>query len=103
MRPFYWAILIVVQLWFTLAITLVPFNAFNVSYRREERAAALKADRENPSPATRAAVFEELHRATRYTVDREWTRAGVLFAVLVALDILCLYGWKHRKREPTSA
>ena len=103
MRPFYWIILIVVQLWFTLAVTLAPFNAFKVSYRSEERAAALKADRENPMPATRAAVLEELHRATRYTVDREWTRAGVLFAVLVALDVLCLYGWNHRKQEPTSA
>jgi hypothetical protein len=102
MRPFYWAILIVMQLWFTCAVTMVPFNAFKVSYRREERAAALKADRENPSPATRAVVLEELHRATRHTVDREFTRTGVLFAVLVALDILCLYGWKHRKREPTS-
>jgi hypothetical protein len=103
MRPFYWIILIVVQLWFTLGVTFVPFNAFKVSYRREERAAALKADSENPSPATRAAVLEELHRATRHTIDREWTRAGVLFAVLVALDILFLYGWKHCKREPTSA
>jgi hypothetical protein len=103
MRPFYWIILIVVQLWLTLAVTLVPFNAFKVSYRREERAAALKADREHPSPATRAAVMEELHRATGHTLDREWTRAGMLFTVLVVLDILLLYGWKHRKREPTSA
>ncbi len=91
MRPFYWVILITAQIWFCLQVTLAPFNAAKVSYRREERAAASKALQENPSPATRAAFQEELRRAGRHVASRQFATAGVLFAILVALDVAAVY------------
>src|SRR5512137_583187 len=102
MRPFYWVILLVVQLWIACQLTFAPFDVFRVAYRRDERAAALRAQRENPSPATRAAVQEELRRAVAHVQATQFATAGVIFAALVALDVLCFYGWKHVKREPAS-
>jgi hypothetical protein len=102
MKPFYWVILIVAQIWLSLQICLAPFDAAGVSYRREERVAALRAQDENPSPATRSAMQEELRRAARHVTHRQLATAGGFFAAFLALDIW-IYAWKHDKREPAKA
>ena len=101
MRPFYWVIVIVAQIWLSLQISLTPFNAFRVSYRREQRAAALKAQDENPTPATRAAMQEEMRRALHYVSNRQVATAGVLFALFLAADISILYAMKRRSNKHT--
>ncbi len=103
MRPFYWVILVVVQIWFACQVSFVPFDAARVSYRRDERAAALKAQNGNPSPATRSAVQEELRLAGRHVVRRQLAQASALLAVFLALDIAFMSAWTHSKRESVSA
>ncbi len=101
MRPLYWVILIVAQIWFACQVSFVPFNAVRASYRREQRAAALKAREENPSPATQARLQEELRLAARYVTHRQLVQAGVLLAAFLAFDIAFIYGRKHLKPKST--
>ncbi len=103
MRPFYWVILIVVQIWLACQMSILPYNAARVSYRREERAAALIAQAENPSPANRAVLQEELRLAERHVFHRELFHATVWLAVFLALDVVFIYARRHPKREPASA
>ena len=99
MRPSYWGLLILAQFWISCAVTIVPYNAFKVPYRRQERAAVFSALATNPSPANKAALQEELKHVRRYVSDRQYARAGVLLASLLTLDIVCVYAWTRHKRQ----
>lgn len=101
-KTFYWGLLILAQIWFTCAVTIVPCNPFKVPYRRQERAAVLSALATNPSPVNKAALQQELSLARRYVSDRQYARAGVLLASLLALDIVCAYAWSRAKRQVAS-
>jgi len=103
MRRFYWAILLVAEVWLSCQLALEPVDVFRVAYRREERRAALKAQSESPSVATQAALQDELHRAARHVQIRQFTAAAVIFGALVVLDVFCIYGWKHVAKRPVSA
>ena len=95
MRPFYLVILIVAQVWIAFQIALEPVNLAKVDYRRQERTAAFDALHENPSPATEAAVKEELIRAGNHVRLRQFTSAGVIFAAFVVLDVFGLYLYRR--------
>jgi len=103
MKPFYWVLLIVAQIWFAADVSLKPFNAAKVSYPHEELVAALKAQDEHPSPATSAAVRDELDRAGHYIVRRQLTQCGVLIVVFLAIDVAFFCGWKNLRYKSTSA
>jgi hypothetical protein len=98
-RTFYWGLLIVAQISVTCAVTMVPYNAYKVPYRRQERAAVFSALATNPSPANKAAMQQELKLARGYMSDRQFARAGVLLASLLALDIVGAYAWSRYKRK----
>ena len=102
MRPFYWGLLILAQFWISCAVTIVPYNAFKVPYRREQRAAVFSALATNPSPANKAALQEELRLVRRHVGDRQCGRAGVLLASLLALDIVVVYACSRHKRQVAS-
>jgi hypothetical protein len=103
MRPLCWVILIVMQIWFACQVSLVPFSAARTSYRRQEQAAALKAQEGSPSPATRAAVQQVLHLAEHHVAHRQVVKVGVLLAVFLALDLAFIYGRRYYKRAPAGA
>ncbi len=93
-------ILFIAQVWLACQLAFTPFNAVKVTYRREERAAALKAEAENPSPTTRAALQEEIRLAARHVHSRQFASAGVIFVSLVGFDLLCIYAWRRIQQKP---
>ena len=103
MRPFYWIILIVVEVWLTSLLAFDAVNLAKVPYRRAERSAALTAVSEAPSDATRAALQEEFRRVGRHVQSRQYTKAALIFGAFIVLDVFCFYGWKHFAKKPVSA
>ena len=91
----FWLLLIVVQIAFAAAVTLEPVNATRVPYRHDERAAAIKARREHPSPETKAALQEEMRLVAEHVSRQQFIFCGVLIVALLLLDMGCFYGWRN--------
>jgi hypothetical protein len=95
----FWPLLIAFEIFLAAGIALQPFNAARGSYRHDERAAALKAMSEHPSPETKAAMQRELHLNAEHIVHQEFMFCGVLIVVFVLLDIACFYGWRNFRQN----
>jgi hypothetical protein len=94
-----WPVLIVFQIWLASEISFKAFDAAHVSYRHQEFVAALKAQDDHPSSATKAAVQEELHLASHHVIRQQFAQFGLLLVVFLMLDVVCLYGWRNFKRN----
>ncbi len=104
MKAWHVIALIVVQLWVTGQIMFgeAP-NLERLSYRYQERIAALDALHEHPSPATQAAYQAESERAAKYVSHRNLVRAASVFAAFIVVDGVLIYVWKVSRRRPTAA
>jgi len=78
-------------------------NLGKLSYRYQERIAALDTWHEHPSPATQAAYQVESERAVRYVAHRNLVRAAGIFAAFLVADAVLIYVWKVSRRRPTVA
>ena len=98
------SIILLVQLWFVSEQILgTAPNLGAISYRYQERVAALDAWHKHPSPETEAAYQDESRRAADYVMHGRLIRGGVLLVFFVALDIACFYGWKSFRHETRAA
>ena len=95
----FWPLLILFQLWLASEIALPAFNAARGSYRHDERAAALKAMDEHPSPETKAAMQRELHLNAEHIMHQHFIQGGILLAVFFVLDVVGYYGWKNFRQS----
>ena len=73
-------------------------NLAHEPYRRTERAAALNAVADNPTPATQAAFQEELQRAMSYTTRRDLARSGLTLAGFLLIDGFVIW-WFRKGRK----
>ena len=98
-RPWVWRWLVAVFVVFQLALvahfSFAPTNLARVSYRREQRAAAIATQRQDPSPEHLAAVQDEWRLAARYVGRRKFTTAAVLLAVLFGVETGMFLLWRH--------
>ena len=94
-----WPLLILFQISLAFGISLKPFNAAAGSFRREERAAALQAMSEHPSPETKAAMQTELNLNIEHITHQQLVGAGVWVIVFLVLDVACFYGWRNFKQN----
>lgn len=93
-------IILLVQLWFVSEQILgTAPNLGAISYRYQERVAALDAWHNHPSPETEAAYQQESRLAADYVMHRRVIRGAALFAFFVALNIACFYFWKNFRHE----
>jgi hypothetical protein len=78
-----------------LAIVMPRASSGNIlggiSYRRQERSAAMDAMMTNRTPETVAAFNDETQIALRYYHHRQLERSGVIFAILLVLDGVGIY------------
>lgn len=88
-------LVIVVQMFLVLLFTAKPVNLAKIPYRRAERAAALEVLANNPSPENKAAFQEELHLAGRYSDRQQFTKAGLVFAALLSVEVIVIYFGRH--------
>jgi len=95
----FWTFLILFQIWFAAQTSLQPFNAARGSFRREERAAALKAMSDNPTPETKAAVQKEQHLNGQHIVRGQLVQGSILLGVFLVLDVAGYYGWKNFRQN----
>jgi len=63
----------------------------SITYRKQERKAAMDAMVTNRTPETVAAFNQETRLAMRYYERRQFVRSGVIFAILVVLDGVGVY------------
>jgi hypothetical protein len=84
-------LVVVFELWLAAEVAFQPVNLVKVSFRREQRAAVLRGLSKDPSPENRAALQEELRLAREHVGRRQFTKAGVLLAVLFGADAIVIY------------
>jgi hypothetical protein len=90
---------VVVQFVLVLQFTLHEVNLAKIPYRRAERAAAARALAQDQSPENKAALQEESRLAGNYVARQQFTRAGVIFAVLLSIEGIVIYvGRKHESK-----
>jgi hypothetical protein len=96
MKIWLWILVIFAELVVAVEFTVPEPNLGRISYRKNERYAALDAMHTNPSPATRAAYEQESHLASRHATH-EWLlfRLTPLFALFLGLDFLVWFGIKR--------
>jgi hypothetical protein len=95
----FWPLLILFEIWLAAEIALQPFNAARGSFRHDERAAALKAMSEHPSPETKAAMQSELHLNAAHIVHQQFVQGGILLGVFFVLDVAGHYGLKNFRQN----
>jgi len=95
-------LVVVLQLFAVLLLTLKGVDANKTPYRRAERFAALIAAEEDPSPEKKAVLQQELRLASRYVGRQQFTRAGVVFAVLLSIEAILIY-WTKRNSDKNKA
>ena len=95
----FWPLLIAFQISLAAGISLKAFNAAAGSFRHDERAAALKATAEHPSPETEAVMQRELHLNAEHITHQQFMAAGVWTIVFLVLDVACFYGWRNFRQN----
>ena len=98
MRVRHWfliGLLLSFELLLVVAMSFRASNLAKISYRREERSAALEALHRNPSPENKAALQEEWRLAGKHVTQQQSKKAGVLLAVFLAADGVAFYLWKQ--------
>lgn len=81
------------------------FNLAKVSYRREQRLAAIKSFENTPSPENKAAMQNEFLLAGKYVGRRHMLYVGEVAAAILIPETVVLYLWRRRARSgpyPTS-
>ena len=98
------ALVVVVQSGLVLKLVIAPVNLAKEPFRREQRAAAATALAADPSPEKRAALQDELSLVARHVNHRQFTRAGVVVAVLLVIEAVGVYRWRqhHAGTKTTS-
>jgi hypothetical protein len=104
-KPWVWrwliALLFVFQVALVFHVSFPPTNLARVSFRREERAAALMTLREDPSPENKAVMRNEWRLASHYVARRQLTTAAVLLGLLFGIEALVFYFCRHRHVKTT--
>jgi hypothetical protein len=98
------AVVLLVQSFLVLESTVKPVNLAKVSFRQSERAAAMMAYAKDKSPENWQAFQTELSLASRHVDREQFTRAGVVFAVILSVEAVVIYfGGKHYDKPKTVA
>jgi hypothetical protein len=94
------ACILLLELFISVKLTLLPVNLAKEPYRREQRTAAFRAYAENQSPERAAVRREELRLVSRRVLRRQLTGTALLFGGFLVVDAVVISRWKHnRKRE----
>jgi uncharacterized membrane protein YozB (DUF420 family) len=88
-------VVLLVQLAIVIPSASSGYILGGISYRRQERSAAMDAMMTNRTPETVAAFKEETRMAMRYYDHRQFARSGVIFAILLVLDGVGIYLFRH--------
>ena len=97
--PFIIVVLVLVQLFFVLQLTLRPVNLAKIPFRMQERGAVFSAFAKNPSPENKAELQKEWQLAGNHVVCQQYTTAGIVFAALLGAEMIVVLLVKQRNKE----
>jgi len=94
---------LLVELYLSVKLTLVPGNLAKEPYRREQRVEALRAYQKDRSPEREAAFREEMHLASRHVLKRQLAGTAFVFGAFLAIDAIVIFRWKYDRKRKTAA
>jgi hypothetical protein len=97
-------LVLLAQSFLVLQATVKPVNLAKIPFRQAERAAAMMAYAKDKSPENWQALQAESRLASRHVDREQFTRAGVVFTVILSIEAGVIYfGRKHYDKPKTVA
>lgn len=94
---------LLLELFVSVKLTLVPGNLAKEPYRREQRVAALKAYAEDRSLEREAAMRQEMRLASHHVLRRQLAGTALLFGAFLVVDAIVIFKRKHDAARQTVA